>query len=161
MGETDIKLRQLGLDVVARACLRLSDETLSTAVAPTPRAFLNTDGGLVRNKIRVIAVDTDEMTAEIVLATEGATAAGVTADKVLDAVGVVGGHVCLEVEGTSEGCRKENRRWSATGCECRDFGLLTSRACRALVLATGVDVCRGRVRAADLRLGKGVGGRRG
>lgn len=79
----------------------------------------------------------DQVTAEVVLAAEGATAAGVTADEVLDAVGVVRGHVGLEVEGASEG----------------------SRARRALVLATGINVRRGRVRA-DFRLGNGVGGRR-
>jgi hypothetical protein len=57
----------------------------------------------------VVLVDGDKVAAEVVLAGEGAAAAGVAADVRLDAVGVVRGEMGLQVEGASEAYDERRR----------------------------------------------------
>ena len=92
-----------GLLDVAGAALLPADPTLATGLAPAARTTANTDrlpSGVGR---QFIPVDADEMPSQVVLAAEGPVTRGVGADMRLQPVGVMGGHVRLEVICTSEG----------------------------------------------------------
>jgi hypothetical protein len=93
-----------GLLDVAGAALLSADPTLATGLAPAAWATANTDrlpSGVVGSHF--IPVDADEMPSQVVLAAEGPVTRGVGADMRLQPVGVMGGHVRLEVIRTGEG----------------------------------------------------------
>lgn len=89
------------LDVVAVAIGAAADPTLSTGVAPSARATLDTDGLLgsreKRGGDRLITVDADEVATQIMLPAERATARTLRANMGLQPVGIMSGHVSLQV----------------------------------------------------------------
>lgn len=61
----------------------------------------------MRRADRLVSMDTDEMTTQVVLATEGSATGTVRADMGLQSVGVMSRHVRLQVIGSSETSRTE------------------------------------------------------
>jgi len=101
---------------------RASKPTPSAGVAPNALLVTSTDAnavgaGLLRRGSRadgrrrggggaaVLLVDGDQVTAKVMLAAEGATATGMGANEALDTVGVMRGHMRLEIEGPGKGPR--------------------------------------------------------
>jgi len=95
------------LHVVAIACGGPANVALAASLAPAPGAFFNANrfrghrvvcgGGL-----GIIAMDANEVTAQIMFTAKGATARGVGANMGLKSVGVVCRHVGLQVVRTRE-----------------------------------------------------------
>lgn len=90
------------LDIMAGASGISTDPAFATAIAPAPGAFLDADRLFRRRRVvrggnRVIPVDADKMTAQIVLSTERAAARTVRADMGLKSIGVMCRHVRLEI----------------------------------------------------------------
>ena len=114
------------LDILATAGALGAEEAAATGVAPRADSVVSahTDAGnrlaalggsRVARSDRVlaaglVAVDADEVAAEVVLAAERAAAAAVGADVGLEAVRVVRRHVRLQVVCTGKGC--VNQRWN-------------------------------------------------
>jgi hypothetical protein len=69
-------------------------------VTPHTVSFLGANSFLA---VLILTVDGDQMTTKIMLAAKGPSTAGVGADMRLKPVGIMSGHVSLQVEGTSEG----------------------------------------------------------
>jgi hypothetical protein len=86
------------------------DPAAAAAVAPLALGLdgdrVSALGGGACTVVAVLGVlmDRNEMATQVMLAREGAATAGVVADMGLGTIGVVGGHVGLEVELTSKGC---------------------------------------------------------
>jgi hypothetical protein len=79
---------------------------LPTAVAPTSGTLVDTNGLLWRvggGAERVITMNTDEVTTQVMLAAKRAAARAVWTYMRLKPVGVVGCHVRLEIVSTSKG----------------------------------------------------------
>lgn len=82
-----------------------ADPTFATVVAPAPSAAVDTDGlrhGRRRRGDGLVTVDAHQVAAEIMFATERAPARAMRADMGLQAVGIMSGHVGLQVVGPGE-----------------------------------------------------------
>jgi hypothetical protein len=100
-GTSYCEMSQL-LNIVAIAGIVATNPSLATRVAPAAGSVLYTNG-LFRSyrkdgsTDRFITMDADEMTTQIVLPAEGTTARSLRAHMRLQTIGIVGGHVCLQV----------------------------------------------------------------
>jgi len=92
--------------LVARAFSFAVERARAAIVAPLAHAPLDTDGVLRLSHEAgtegLVAMNADEMTTKVVLATERATARTLGAAMGLEPVGIMSAHVCLQVVCTSE-----------------------------------------------------------
>jgi hypothetical protein len=90
------------LDVVAVAGFVVANQSLAARVAPATGSVLNSNR-LFRshrkkgNTDRFVSMNANEMTTQIVLPTEGTTTRSLRANMRLQAIGIVGSHMCLQV----------------------------------------------------------------
>ena len=89
----------LDISTIARGLA--TNSAFAAVVAPVASTASNADAVLL-----FITVDADEVTTEVVLPAEGATARAVRANMRLQPVGVVGSHVSLQIVGSGEGCEE-------------------------------------------------------
>jgi hypothetical protein len=90
------------LHVVAIACFVAANPSPTARVAPATRSVLNTNGLFRSHREkgstdRLITMNTDEMTTQIVLPAEGTTTRSLRAHMRLQTIGIVGSHMCLQV----------------------------------------------------------------
>ena len=90
------------LDVGAIAGFVAANPPLATRVAPTTRSVLNTNGLFRSHREkgstdRFITMNANEMTAQIVLPTEGTTTRSLRAHMRLQTIGIMSSHMCLQV----------------------------------------------------------------
>lgn len=99
---------ELLLDVSAATLSSNADPSFATVIAPASRASVDADSlsccrGCGRDGL--VAVDANQMTAQIMFAAEGATTRAMRANMRLQTVGIMGRHVSLQIVSSSERSR--------------------------------------------------------